>query len=179
VGILIDPPWNVDGKPCGDIIPENLKKLKLGQNEKSENGRVIMPNGMIFIWTETEFIPGIMEIMSNWGFSYVENFVWVKRNANLKILKQETKAKPLRRSKMTLLMFRTDNDKHLELRHQRNPDVIFDILHHDEDLLEEKPKFIYELIETLLPLGHGNFLELWSKKSRPRTGWTSIYENRL
>jgi len=171
IGILIDPPWKVDGKPGGDIIPDSLRKLKISET--------IIPNGLIFIWTETEFIPAIMQLMNEWNFTYVENFVWVKRFANLQILKQGTEAKPLRRSKMTLLMFRTHNDEHLELRHQRNPDVIFDILHHDEDLLEEKPKFIYDVIETLLPYGSGNFLELWSKKGRPRTGWTSIYEKKL
>jgi hypothetical protein len=41
----------------------------------------------------------------------------------------------------------------LELRHQRNPDCEFDFIKpkRPEDLTEQKPEFIYEIIETLLP----------------------------
>lgn len=41
----------------------------------------------------------------------------------------------------------------MELRHQRSPDCVFDFTKpgNAATLSEEKPKFMYELIETLLP----------------------------
>ncbi len=39
------------------------------------------------------------------------------------------------------------------MRHQRSPDCVFDFIkpHNTAELSEEKPLFMYELIETLLP----------------------------
>jgi hypothetical protein len=41
----------------------------------------------------------------------------------------------------------------VELRHQRSPDCVFDFVKPSTttELSEEKPRFMYELIETLLP----------------------------
>jgi hypothetical protein len=39
----------------------------------------------------------------------------------------------------------------IELRHQRNPDVVFDYVREDKALTEDKPQFVYQIIETLLP----------------------------
>jgi len=39
------------------------------------------------------------------------------------------------------------------MRHQRNPDVIFDFVKKDKHLTEDKPAVIYDIIETLLPDG--------------------------
>lgn len=39
----------------------------------------------------------------------------------------------------------------IELRHQRNPDVVFDYVREDKLLNEDKPQFVYQIIETLLP----------------------------
>jgi hypothetical protein len=41
----------------------------------------------------------------------------------------------------------------VELRHQRNPDCVFDFIKpkNEYTISEEKPSYIYEVIETLLP----------------------------
>lgn len=104
-------------------------------------------------------------MMENWGFIYVENLVWLKQDVNNKLAKQEYSY--FRKSKKTLLIFK--NADGLELRHQRNPDVVFDFVRerktHQLDIMltpcigyqqnignvEEKPEFVYHIIETLLP----------------------------
>jgi hypothetical protein len=86
----------------------------------------------------------------------------------------------------------------LQLRHQRNPDVVYDFVRSDKGLTEDKPDFIYHTIETLLPTARhaettisdedrqkgekskpkvGNpfgFLELWAKPNTARNGWISV-----
>lgn len=48
--------------------------------------------------------------------------------------------------------------------------------------LEEKPDFVYQVIETLLPqaidkaTGKGRLLELWGKPGPGRSGWTTLVQ---
>lgn len=70
----------------------------------------------------------------------------------------------------------------LELRHQRNPDVFFDI--HDETrrngISSKLKKKIYDLIETLLPHAlsesstETRLVELFGNERHVRRGWASI-----
>jgi hypothetical protein len=72
----------------------------------------------------------------------------------------------------------------LKLRHQRNADVEFDFVKpkSDDCLTEQKPEFIWEIIETLLPDATCNdlhpipdrLLQLWSRPGTRRSSWTMI-----
>jgi hypothetical protein len=65
--LLINPPWN--GKnPKFDFT--KFSKLKLPLNKMKE--------GLIFIWTEKEFISDIIDHFESKDIKYVENLVWVK-----------------------------------------------------------------------------------------------------
>jgi len=54
------------------------------------------------------------------------------------------------------------------MRHQRNPDVIFDFVKKDKYLTEDKPYVIYDIIETLLPDG------AYRSEEEPG-GWLELY----
>jgi hypothetical protein len=62
------------------------------------------------------------------------------------------------KSKMTLLIFRKfkpNNERNLELRHQRTGDAVFDFV--DSNLPYHRPyDYIYRLIEILLPKANYN-----------------------
>jgi hypothetical protein len=112
-------------------------------------------------------------------FTYVENLVWVHLKPN-NTLECENSSY-FKRSKTTLLIFKKGDG--LELRHQRNPDVVFDFVKNDKDWTFDKPAFTYNVIETLLPTsryhvegekGEFKLLELWGKKDRKREGWITI-----
>ena len=80
---------------------------------------------------------------------------------------------------MTLYIFRKLNQgKDIELRHQRNPDVVLDCVQADCEGHEKIPSETYKAIETLLPGGKDRLLELWSAPdNNPREGWTQVVEN--
>jgi hypothetical protein len=60
----------------------------------------------------------------------------------------------------------------MDIRHQRNCDVILDFCKEDE---HEKPReYTYNLIETLLP--NCNFCEIWGKKNSQRKNWYTVVE---
>jgi len=170
----------------GRLSPEQFAKLKISDK--------VIPKGLIFIWVPKELIPLVVKTMSHWGFLYVENLVWVKKSVNNKIVAQPYKY--FSRSKESLLIFRkfcgasaagasngNKKDWQLELRHQRNPDVVFDFVRKKGGPVggEDKPDFVYHVIETLLPeanynpdTGSGQFLELWGKHGVVRKGWTRL-----
>lgn len=155
-GVLIDAPWKLPGstdKRC--ISPRQLEKIPF---------KSIVPVGFIFMWVEKEVISDVVRTMMKLEFTYVENLVWVKMEPNNETATQDSTY--YRKSKMSLLIFRKGDG--LELRHQRNPDVIFDFVRNDKELTEDKPEGVYHTIETLLPtanydetLGSGRLLELY------------------
>ncbi|KAJ3213111.1 hypothetical protein HK099_007565 [Clydaea vesicula] len=79
-------------------------------------------------------------------------------------------------------------DGDIDIRHQRSPDCEFDFIKPKSttggilELTEEKPRFMYEVIETLLPQAiysennskADKMLELWGRKDRKRKGWTNV-----
>lgn len=90
--------------------------------------------------------------------------VWVKQTVNNQI--QTLPSNFVRRSKETLLFLRKPGA--IELRHQRNPDVVLDF----ERTPLEVPEDIFITLETLLPEARyneqtkkGGFLQLLKKFS--------------
>ena len=86
-------------------------------------------------------------------------------------------------NKLTILMFRKKIGKkrHLELRHQRNTDVIFDF--YDETRVNgiSRPlkDQLYNIVETLLPSAlkqSCKLVEFFAEDQVPRKGWFKICE---
>ncbi|PRP84511.1 methyltransferase MT-A70, putative (ISS) [Planoprotostelium fungivorum] len=162
--ILMDIPWEEPG-----VVPA-VGKWRIEKD--------LLCDGMLFIWAEKEHTLQTIKLASLWGFSYVENLIWVKKETNNKMILRDYEY--VKKNKHTLLMFKR-GDK-IELRHQRSPDVIIDFQRIERGGREQKPASIYEVIETMLPLAaydektqRGRFLELWSQKGQQRIGWTSVY----
>jgi hypothetical protein len=142
---------------------QQLKQLPLDKN-------YLIKRGYIFIWIEKENISEIMNYFEKINFIYVENMVWVKKELNNQYSKDPyffTK-----KSKRTLFIFKKNNEetKKLDIRHQRNPDTVFDF--------KEPVEFVYSIVETLLftsKQNHIPFLELYSSQAfKKRENWISI-----
>ncbi|KAL6050740.1 Myb-like domain-containing protein [Balamuthia mandrillaris] len=132
--VVMDPPWA--NQETWGVTPEELGRWwDIGS---------LVRNGLLFIWVEKELIPRVMRMAAKWGFTYVENLAWVRQSVNNKTVEEPSPY--FRKSKLTLLIFKkmpsslngvvgsSDNDDDdeeetaigdLELRHQRNTDVIF------------------------------------------------------
>ncbi|KAI9226676.1 MAG: hypothetical protein DHS80DRAFT_32484 [Piptocephalis tieghemiana] len=175
--IYADPPLLLDGEPehpCKMSL-EDFAKLPLASHVKA--------GGFLFVWTPKSLISRMLKVTSAWGFRYVENICWVKLDAAHQRI-HDGLSTVIGESKMTLLILRKEGD--LELRHQRNPDVVFDFVapRPPGQIRDRKPDFLYKVIETLLPgakwsvdleAGQG-FLELWAMHPKGRPGWTTVHE---
>jgi N6-adenosine-specific RNA methylase IME4 len=175
MGALIDVPWLLPKhEPHKHRVPAlDLYKLRLDK---------IMPFGFIFIWVENETIADSIRVMKKWDFHYVENLSWIRQRVNNAFLEED--AEFCYKSKSSLLIFKKGDLNCMQLRHQRNPDVIYDfVLPGEKYLTDDKPVQVYDIIETLLPdavykdeKNPGKLLEVWAKKGTKRTGWTTIVQ---
>ncbi|KAI8077251.1 uncharacterized protein B0P05DRAFT_544195 [Gilbertella persicaria] len=174
--VYIDPPFLLPGEEPspGKISIDDFAQLGVSN---------IVKAGFIFIWLEKEWLQKAVNIITKWGFKYVENFCWIKKNVNNQIATSPYTY--FNKSKLSLLIFRKEGE--IELRHQRNPDCVFDFIrpHLPDQVTEKKPPFMYKVIETLLPNAvynaetnphGGKLIELWAKKNTRREGWTSVVQ---
>jgi hypothetical protein len=115
--VYMDPPLLLPGQPTtpGYITMEQFSQLEIPK---------LITSGFMFVWTEKELTGAMLQVMSSWGFRYVENIAWIKKNLNNTI--SSSPYTYFNKSKATCLIFRNDGD--LELRHQRNPDCEFDFI---------------------------------------------------
>jgi hypothetical protein len=107
----------------------------------------------------------------------VDNVIWVKKDTNNKFVLDDFPF--FARSKTYLFIFRKDNEetKTMQIRHQRNADVILDFI--KDDPTEKPREYAYRVVETLVPssLLAGSCLELWGKPDgKHRAGWTKVVE---
>ncbi|KAL0488781.1 mettl3 [Acrasis kona] len=160
--VLIDPPWE-------KISVKDLSALPF---------KDFITDGYAFIWVEKQHIQGVLSLMSDNNFDYIENLCWVKENVNHMYRREDYPY--LAGSHLTMLIFKKNNEntRRMDIRHQRNPDVVFDFFL--EDFPREKPSYVYHMIETLLPAANG-FLELWGSrfnKEGKKTNklWTNLIE---
>ncbi|MEW5318452.1 MAG: hypothetical protein WDW38_009673 [Sanguina aurantia] len=133
----------------------------------------LCPIGFVFVWAQKCDIGAVCKQLCSVGYAYVENltWVWVAPNNAILTLPHRFTAK----SHMTLLIFRRSGEgRSIELRHQRSPDVVFDCVRASEGCLWQVPPQVYATIETMLPTGLGQFLELGAARHKSRAGWDHV-----
>lgn len=165
LGVLINPSWVVDVDDA-DARLECLRSVPL---------KKLCPTGFVFIWTDKRDVQRVCDLMYSQNYCYVENLTWVHMLANNKMARDAYVY--TRKSHSTLYIFRKQNEgRDIELRHQRNPDVVLDCVRSAKTGHGKIPSEAYKAIETLLPCHEGRLLELWSTPEEPRNGWTHVVE---
>jgi N6-adenosine-specific RNA methylase IME4 len=163
---VINPGWEKDN--AADALSA-LSKIPLPK---------LVPTGFIFIWTPKQHVQAVCKQMTKWGYIYIENLTWVYMGSNNSVLKLPSEF--VCNSHMTLYMFRVaDKGRDIELRHQRNPDVTFECLpatFGGNCGPASAPEETFVAVETLLPTGKGQLLELWAPQGVTRPGWTHVVE---
>ncbi|KAG1673975.1 hypothetical protein FOA52_015731 [Chlamydomonas sp. UWO 241] len=176
--VLINSGWGgCDLEPCGSgggnggdasasssALLRQLSALPLSR---------ICPTGFVFVWTPKQLLHPVTKQMYEWGYQYVENLTWVWTHPNNSILCEASAY--AKRSHLSLLIFRmAGQGKDIELKHQRNPDVVFDCVRAAQARDWEVPPEVFNTIETMLPTGRGQFLELFAARDAARPGWTHV-----
>jgi hypothetical protein len=141
--------------------------------------------GYLFIWTpRAEMATLLREADQKLGFKYVENLCWIRKGLDNRIRQDASTNGILAESKQTLLILKKDPTSQIKLRHQRNPDCIFDY-----GVQGRKPDArVYDVIETLIkPCNEHStepyLIHLWADSNPTdrlvlqfRSNWIRVFE---
>jgi hypothetical protein len=115
LAVLLNPPW------------ESLETATLFRILRNLLVPQLLPSGMVFLWSPKSLLSEIFAFMEEMGFQYIENLVWCRMDVNNRL--NMAKSEFFQGSKSVLLIFRRFQKKeNLELRHQRNADVVLDFV---------------------------------------------------
>jgi hypothetical protein len=190
--VVLDPPcWN---QP--DFRVEQLRSLRIAE---------IVPFGFVFIWVPKTRIAETLRWFGEemhqgggGGFHFVESFCVVLKWTNNRVATLLSEPSDLlcldqpvavaehapsgvyACSHETCLVLRRPGP-HIELAHQRNPDLCFDYVRlHQKRYQRRRPELFYHMIETMLPevARDGDMLCVWADQSVcKRTCWVSVVED--
>jgi mRNA (2'-O-methyladenosine-N6-)-methyltransferase len=160
--IMMDPPWQLSGANPTRGVTISYDSL-LDQEIGKMPIPVLQTEGLIFIWTINAKYTLSLSLLDKWGYTYVDEIVWVKKTCNNKIAKSH--GYWLQHAKETCLVGRKGN---VELSDRSIPDVIFS----QRRGQSQKPEEIYQMIEELLP--GGCYLEVFGRRNNLRNGWVTI-----
>lgn len=187
--VVLDPPLWADS----NFRVERLRSLQIHE---------IVPYGFVFIWVPktriTETLHWFSEEASRGGgggFQFVESFcvvykwtnnriaavlsTWLPPDASASKDCGATSQTVFSSSHETCLLLRRQGP-HIELAHQRNPDLCYDFV----PLRRmsggcRRPEFFYHLVETMLPevARDGDMLCIWADQTAcMRSSWVSVVQ---
>eukprot|EP00842_Homolaphlyctis_polyrhiza_P000932 jgi/Hompol1/183/HPOL_002448-RA len=162
--ISMDPPWQLASHaPTRGVaigyqqLPDQL--IECLPIEK------LQTNGFIFIWVINNKYAKAFDLMTKWGYKYVDDITWVKQTVNRRMAKGH--GYYLQHAKETCLVGRKGQDPP-GCRHGVSSDVIFS----ERRGQSQKPEEIYLMMEELVP--NGKYLEIFGRKNNLRDYWITI-----
>ncbi len=80
--ILADPPWQFINR-TGKVAPEHRRLARYGtmsidQIKALPVGQIAIPTAHLYLWVPNALLPGGLEVLKAWGFTYKANIVWHK-----------------------------------------------------------------------------------------------------
>ena len=176
--IMMDPPWQLSSS-------QPSRGVAIGYSSLADDAIASLPipslqtEGLLLIWVINAKFRLAMEMFKRWGYTMIDEVVWVKSTVKGKIAKGH--GYYLQHSKETCLVgykgsmqsflnrFKTgkvteDGQMQINIEH----DVIFS----ERRGQSQKPNKIYELVETIMP--GGCYLEIFGRRNNLRKGWVTI-----
>lgn len=188
--ICDDPSWYSElklDKPVQGILMRPPFSEHFSVKQWAEFMKGFLPNvlvdGYLFIWVEREELADVLRAAErHLSFKYVENLCWIRRDLGNRLFRESGNL--FYKSKMTLLILRRDPNNRCKLRHQRNPDCIFDFIGSGSGRMPDGR--VYDVIETLLDGSKSSgphLMHLWASNSatdrlvyQARKKWIRVLE---
>jgi len=152
--VMADPPWDIHMElPYGTLTDDEVRNLKIGE---------IHEDGMIFLWVTGRAMELARECFRIWGYTRIEEIVWVKTNQLQRIIRTGRTGHWINHSKEHCLVGIKGNP-----RMNRNLDC--DVIVSEVRETSRKPDEIYNLIERMFP--NCQKLELFGRPHNVHENW--------
>ena len=81
--IYADPPWNYSDQNTRAATSNHYVTMNPGDICRLPVRDLAADNCHLHLWATASFLPDGLEVLKAWGFRYVTNFVWVKRQMGI------------------------------------------------------------------------------------------------
>ncbi|CAK5275773.1 unnamed protein product [Mycena citricolor] len=166
--IMADPPWDIHmSLPYGTMTDDEMRAMPIP---------TLQDEGLLFLWVTGRAMEVGRECLKVWGYTRVDEVVWVKTNQLQRVIRTGRTGHWLNHTKEHMLVgVKTRLDPQtgqLVLPAWANRGVDTDVIVSEVRETSRKPEEVYGLIERMCP--GGRKIEIFGRKHNTRPGWVTL-----
>ncbi|EYU21260.1 hypothetical protein ABFS82_09G129400 [Erythranthe guttata] len=155
--IMADPPWDIHMElPYGTMADDEMRTL---------NVPALQTDGLIFLWVTGRAMELGRECLDLWGYTRIEEIIWVKTNQLQRIIRTGRTGHWLNHSKEHCLVGVKGNP-------EVNRNIDTDVIVAEVRETSRKPDEMYAMLERVSP--RTRKLELFARMHNVKAGWLSL-----
>ncbi|KAJ8518350.1 hypothetical protein ONZ45_g4562 [Pleurotus djamor] len=165
--IMADPPWDIHmNLPYGTMTDDEMRSMPLP---------TLQDEGLLFLWVTSRALEAGRECMRAWGYTRVDEVVWVKTNQLQRVIRTGRTGHWLNHTKEHILVgvkTVTDASGALKFPSWANRGLDTDVIVSEVRETSRKPEEVYGVIERMCP--GGRKIEIFGRKHNTRAGWLTL-----
>ncbi|KAF5387863.1 hypothetical protein D9615_000162 [Tricholomella constricta] len=165
--IMADPPWDIHmSLPYGTMTDDEMRAMPIP---------TLQDEGLLFLWVTGRAMEVGRECMRVWGYTRVDEVVWVKTNQLQRVIRTGRTGHWLNHTKEHMLVgVKTviDESGALKFPSWANRGLDTDVIVSEVRETSRKPEEVYGLIERMCP--GGRKIEVFGRKHNTRPGWLTL-----
>ncbi|KAF8711682.1 MT-A70 protein, partial [Rhizoctonia solani] len=165
--IMADPPWDIHmSLPYGTMTDDEMRSMPIPQ---------LQDEGLLFLWVTGRAMEVGRECMRVWGYTRVDEVVWLKTNQLQRVIRTGRTGHWLNHTKEHMLVgvkTNVDDKGNLIWPSWVNRGVDCDVIVSEVRETSRKPDEVYGMIERMCP--GGRKIEIFGRKHNTRPGWITL-----
>ncbi|PFH52664.1 hypothetical protein AMATHDRAFT_139556 [Amanita thiersii Skay4041] len=165
--IMADPPWDIHmSLPYGTMTDDEMRAMPIP---------TLQDEGLLFLWVTGRAMEVGRECLRVWGYTRVDEVVWVKTNQLQRVIRTGRTGHWLNHTKEHMLVgIKTviDANGMLKFPSWVNRGIDTDVIVSEVRETSRKPDEIYAIIERMCP--GGRKVEIFGRKHNTRPGWLTL-----
>ncbi|EMD41161.1 hypothetical protein CERSUDRAFT_111720 [Gelatoporia subvermispora B] len=165
--IMADPPWDIHmSLPYGTMTDDEMRAMPIP---------ALQDEGLLFLWVTGRAMEVGRECLRVWGYTRVDEVVWVKTNQLQRVIRTGRTGHWLNHTKEHMLVgvkTVTDELGNLKFPAWANRGLDTDVIVSEVRETSRKPDEVYGMIERMCP--GGRKIEIFGRKHNTRPGWLTL-----
>lgn len=165
--IMADPPWDIHmSLPYGTMTDDEMRAMPIP---------MLQDEGVLFLWVTGRAMEIGRECLRVWGYTRVDEVVWVKTNQLQRVIRTGRTGHWLNHTKEHMLVgvkTNCDSNGNLKFPSWVNRGLDTDVIVSEVRETSRKPDEAYGLIERMCP--GGRKIEIFGRKHNTRPGWLTL-----
>ncbi|KAF8559085.1 MT-A70-domain-containing protein [Imleria badia] len=165
--IMADPPWDIHmSLPYGTMTDDEMRAMPIP---------ALQDEGLLFLWVTGRAMEVGRECLRVWGYTRVDEVVWVKTNQLQRVIRTGRTGHWLNHTKEHMLVgvkTHVDEAGNFKFPSWVNRGLDTDVIVSEVRETSRKPDEVYGLIERMCP--GGRKVEIFGRKHNTRPGWLTL-----